>query len=96
MPISLGQYNEESGSEESRILDILNKQPFQAYSLLDLVPKIQDTLQRVLLLISLQYTLDGMLKKNTVKSKNIQGVIYYISAKSSPDTYKTAIQHGAY
>lgn len=82
MPISLKEYKDEPESEDGRILAILEKQPHQAYSLVDLVLKTGNLVLDVLQALALQFILKKLIQKGLVKSKDIKGMTYYVSSKA--------------
>lgn len=82
MPISLREYKEELVSEDSRILAILERQPYQAYSLADLVAKTDNLVLAILQTFALQSIVNRLIQKGLVKSKDVRGMTYYASSKA--------------
>ena len=83
MPITPREYKEGLEQEESRILNILEKQPHQAYTLAELLDvKTDNILLGVLSYFALKGQLDKLIGKGLVKSKTTRGNIYYISSKA--------------
>jgi len=82
MPIPLRSYQSELEPADSQILQILEKQPYQAYTVQELLPKTDDILDRVLQTLALSFRLNKLVEKGLVKSKNIRGILYYVSAKA--------------
>ena len=86
MPISLKEYHEGLSNEENRILTILGNEPYEAHDLEDLLPKQVDDLSRVIFtvirLFGLEATLKGLIEKGLVKSKVVNGTVYYICSSA--------------
>ena len=86
MSISLKEYHEGLSSEENRILTILGREPYEAHDLEDLLPKQVDDLSKVMFtvirLFGLEATLKGLIEKGLVKSKVVNGTVYYVCSSA--------------
>lgn len=82
MPISFREYKDELEPEGAELLAIIEQTPYNAYSLSDLTPSEDNIFMRILLSLAAQSQLDKLIRKGLIKSKNIKGIIYYVSAKA--------------
>ena len=86
MPISLNEYRQGLSTEENRIIAILMKQPYEAHDLEDLFPDQVDDLSKVsfnvVRLLGLEATLKRLIEKGLVKSKVVNGMVYYICSSA--------------
>ena len=86
MPISLNEYRQGLSTEENRIIAILRKQPYEAHDLEDLFPDQVDDLSKVsfnvIRLLGLEATLKRLIEKGLVKSKVVNGMVYYICSSA--------------
>jgi hypothetical protein len=83
MPISITDYKNEPESAISKILSILEQQPYQAYTLNDLIPGLnRDQSIAFVELLTFQTTLTALIKQGRAKSKYINGTTYYVSSKA--------------
>ena len=82
MPISFREYSEGLDVGEKGLLEKLDQQPYQAYSLADLSPKDINPLGNFLNMITLNIQLNKLEQKGLVKSKHMRGITYYVSIKA--------------
>ncbi len=82
MPIPLRDYQNELEPADSQILQILEKQPYQAYKISELTTISTDFTTALLEIFAFQSRMERLIKKGLVKSKHIKGGTYYISAKA--------------
>ena len=82
MPISFREYKDELEPEDAKLLAIIEQTPYKAYSLSDLTPYEDNLFMRVCLSLAVQAQLNKLIGKGLIKSKNINGIIYYVSAKA--------------
>jgi hypothetical protein len=89
MPIPLKEYHDGLNTEETRILAILERQPYEAHDLEDLLPdnkdaRLSNVLFSVVQIFGLDATLTGLVQKGLVNSKVVGGTMYFISSKAVP------------
>lgn len=82
MPISLDSYTNGLTPQDSEILSVLERKPYQAYELKDLMPKAIDALDNIANALALSFRLSDLIRKGLVKSKFIGGNVFYISSKA--------------
>jgi hypothetical protein len=83
VPISITDYKNEPESAISKILSLLEQQPYQAYTLNDLIPELnKDQVAAFVELLTVQTTLTALIKQGRVKSKYIHGTTYYVASKA--------------
>ena len=83
MPISIREYKDELDSGESRILAILEKQPYQAYTLSELMEQnVKGLALTILYILATQAEVTNLIEKGLVKSKLVRGIIHYVSSKA--------------
>jgi hypothetical protein len=86
MPISISEYHQGLDSEENRILSILEKQPYEAHDLEDLLPTKEEDISKILFivkrLLGLEATLKGLIEKGLVRSKVVNGTVYYVCSRA--------------
>jgi len=82
MPIPLREYKDGIEPEDSKLLGLLEKQPYQAYTLSDLATKTDNWTLAILQTFALAAQVDRLIQKGLVKAKDIGGQIYYVSSKA--------------
>ncbi len=80
MPIPRPLFDQEIDPLDRRILDILDRDPAQAFTFGDLAAQLK--LGSALVpLLDLSARLDDLSKKNHIVSRSIHGIVYYATAK---------------
>ena len=82
MPIPFDNFNKELEPKDSELLSKLEKLPYQAYTIEDLITKSENPVEVFAQAMTLSIQLTRLEAKGLVKSKNIGGKIYYVSAKA--------------
>lgn len=86
MPISLRTYKDELTPDDSKLLTIIEKTPYQAYTLSELLSGLQtydeNLIIRMLQIFDLNEQLKRLIAKKLVASKPVNGMTYFISTKA--------------
>ena len=82
MPISLDSYKKGLTPKDSEILSVLEQKPYQGYEIKDLMLKTTDALDNIANALTLSFRLRDLITKGLVKSKYIDGNVFYISSKA--------------
>lgn len=82
MPISPKEWKDGLELGDAELLAVFERTPYQAYTLVDLVAKNDNFLISVAQAFVLHGQLNRLIQKGLVKSKNMRGTTYYISAKA--------------
>ena len=82
MSMSPMEWKNELEPGDTGVLALIERKPYQAYTVIDLLPKSDNLLLSVAQVFVLHGQLDRLVKKGLIKSKNIRGTAYYISSKA--------------
>lgn len=84
MPISRRQFDDELAPQDEAILDFLDKNPSQAFSLNDIFQLTSDNLLvRMLEVLANSSRMDNLVSRGLVESKIVNGHTYYASRRRS-------------
>jgi predicted transcriptional regulator len=80
--MSVNAYLNEIEPDDEKLLGRLEQKPYQAYSIPDLLPKVENKAYLAAMTVTLTAQLNRLIDKGLVQSKNIGGITYYISVKA--------------
>lgn len=86
MPISLRAFNDELEPGDTEVLRVLEQQPYQAYTLGELTPRLEsdNVVFAILGAIAQQSRIQKLVARKLIRTKTIRGQTYYVSAKARP------------
>ena len=82
MSISPKEWQDELEPKDTELLAKIESKPYRAYEFSDLIPKGNDLLFAIAQALTLRDSLNRLVEKGLVKSKNIRGKTFYISSKA--------------
>lgn len=82
MAISLDAYKNGLTPQDSELLSVLERTPYKAYELADLLPGTTHAWDNTTNAPALNAQLNNLISKGLVQSKVISGKVFYISSKA--------------